>query len=229
MPENATVMTSDIERLIASIGGVSAAKVVTDAEGRIVEVHVLADTSRSPKQLVRDIQSSTMAAFGLPIDYRIVSVAQVELGLQSGAVPTAATPPTPVRPSPRLLCESLAVHATRSTVDVVVTLDLGGKRFEGHAQGPATERGRLYACASASLDAVHVYLGSEGILQLLEVRMLHIAGLDAIEAAVAFLEGEREILLLGSAFVRQRNGEDDSVVRAVLDALNRVITRADRD
>ena len=78
MPENETVMTTDIERLIGSINGVSAAKVVTDAEGRLVEVHVLADTTKSPKQLVRDIQSCTMAAFGLPIDYKIVSIAQVE-------------------------------------------------------------------------------------------------------------------------------------------------------
>ena len=226
MPENETVMTTDIERLIGSINGVSAAKVVTDAEGRLVEVHVLADTTKSPKQLVRDIQSCTMAAFGLPIDYKIVSIAQVESDMKPSA---PAAMPTPVRLAPRLLCEALAVHTNRGSVEVVVTLDLGGTRFEGRAQGPATERGRLYACAAASLDAVHAYLGSEGILQLLEVQTLRIAGLDAIEAAVGLLDGEREIQLLGSAFVRQRNGQDDAVVRAVLDALNRVITRSARD
>jgi hypothetical protein len=30
-------------------------------------------------------------------------------------------------------------------------------------------------------------------------------------------------------FIRQRNSEDDAVVRAVLDALNRAITRSDRN
>ncbi len=225
MAGNTTVMTSDIEHLIVSISGVSAAKVVTDEEGRIVEIHVLADTSKSPKQLVRDIQSGTMAAFGLPIDYKIISVAQIEHGMQ----PAAVVAPTPVRISPRLLCDGMTVHTNRSTVEVVVTLDLGGKIFEGRSQGPLTERGRLHACASSVLDAVHAYLGSEGILQLLEVQKIHIAGLDAIEAAVCLLDGDREVFLLGSVFIRQRNSEDDAVVRAVLDALNRAITRSDRN
>lgn len=224
MPDDATVLTSDIERLIASISGVSAAKVVTDDEGRIVEIHVLADTGKSPKQIVRDIQSGTMAAYGIPVDYKTISVAQVEPDLRAAAAPRSAA----VLTVPRLLCAGLSVRTDRTGIEVSVTLELGGKRYDGSAKAPPNERGRRTAAANACLDALHVYLGGQGILQLVEIQRFRIAGLDAYAVAVGFLEGERETILLGSAPVRAETTDDDAVVHAVLDALNRVLRRAER-
>jgi len=224
MAENATVLTSDIERLICGIGGVSASKVVTDDEGRIVEVHVLADMSRSPKQIVRDIQSSTMAAFGVPVDYKIISIAQVQRDLESSVAVPSPTP-APVRAAPRLLLVATASRAERSSVEFSVTLSFDGQPLEGVARGASSERGRRTTAAAACLEAVQAYLGAEGLLQVLEVQKVRIAGLDAIDAAVAFQDGDRELVLLGSAAVRPGVGDEDAVVRAVLDALNRLLGR----
>lgn len=224
MPDDSTVLTTDIERLIASISGVSAAKVVTDAEGRIVEIHVLADTGKSPKQIVRDIQSCTMAAYGIPVDYKTISVAQIEPELRQAAAPQ----PAAVLTVPRLLYVGLTVRTERMRAEATVALELNGKRFEGTARAPANERGRRNACASACLAALHAYLGDDGLLQLLETQKSRIAGFDAVTAAVGFLDGDRETVLLGTAPVRPDATEDDAAVKAVLDALNRILRRAER-
>jgi len=226
MAETATVLTSDIERLISAIGGVSASKVVTDEEGRIVEIHVLADTTRSPKQLVRDIQSCTMAAFGIPVDYKTISIAQIQRDMETATALPAAVPAA-VRAAPRLQLDATSVRADRSSVEVSVTLSCDGQPLEGQARGLPSERGRRATAAAACLGAAQAYLGPEGLLQLLEVQKNRIAGLDAIDAAVACQDGDRELVLLGSAAVRPGAGEEDAVVRAVLDALNRLLGRTD--
>ncbi len=227
MAENATVLTSDIERLISAIAGVSASKVVTDDEGRIVEIHVLADTSRSPKQLVRDIQSCTMAAFGVPVDYKTISIAQIQRDMEP-TVAVASPTPTVIRSAPRLLLAATSVRVDHASVETTVTLSFDGQSLEGQARGPASERGRRTAAAAACLEAVHAYFGADGLLQVLEIQKNRIAGLDAIDAAVAFQDGDRELVLLGSSTIRAGVGEEDAVVRAVLDALNRMLGRAGR-
>jgi hypothetical protein len=78
----------ELEDSLRAIPGVRAASVVTGADARPTEVHVLANPGKPAKQVVRDVQSVAMAQFGLDIDHRIVSVVQipensVEIGDQS--------------------------------------------------------------------------------------------------------------------------------------------------
>ena len=226
MSESTTVLTSDIEHLIASMSGVSASKVVSDDEGRITEIHVLADTTKSPKQLVRDIQSCTMAAFGIPVDYKTISVAQIQRG--SRAEPAAAPAPAAPRPAPRILCDDLSIRLQKESVEVVVTLALEDSRFEGRGQGPATSRGRMHAAASACIAAVHGYLGANGTILLLEVQKNRIAGLETMTTALCFTEQDRETILVGSSLIREDSGEAAAVVRSVLDGMNRILTRTPR-
>jgi hypothetical protein len=83
----------DLERAWMRIPAVSAAKVVLSPSGDIAEVHVVASDKRSPKLVVRDIQSVARAMFFLDIDYRRVSVVQLpaENG-GNGSAPHAAHP-----------------------------------------------------------------------------------------------------------------------------------------
>src|SRR5579864_6931969 len=78
------VAIEDIESALSRIPSVTAARVVTGAAGRIAEVHVLARRDRAPKQLVRDVQSVVLASFGLELDYRTVSVVQLDDPLIEG-------------------------------------------------------------------------------------------------------------------------------------------------
>jgi hypothetical protein len=78
LPSRAGVV--DIEGIIARLRGVSSARVVTDERGHITEIHVVADESRHPKQLSRDIESALLSELGVRIDHRVVSIAQMRGG-----------------------------------------------------------------------------------------------------------------------------------------------------
>src|SRR5204862_2662202 len=68
----------DLEEALRQIPGIKAASVVTGPDAMPTEVHVLATTDKSPKQVVRDVQSLAMARYDLDIDHRIVSVVQFD-------------------------------------------------------------------------------------------------------------------------------------------------------
>lgn len=65
-----------LEDNIRRIPGVQAATVIGAEEPS--EIHIVAESTRSPKQLVRDIQSLASAGFGFAIDHRIVSIVRLE-------------------------------------------------------------------------------------------------------------------------------------------------------
>jgi len=71
------VSIEDIEATLSQVAEIKAARVVASPEGHIQEVHVLALPTKSPKQLVRDIESTIMARFGIPIDHKKISIAQL--------------------------------------------------------------------------------------------------------------------------------------------------------
>jgi hypothetical protein len=68
---------ADAEALLASLAGVLSAHVVTAPDGRIVEIHILSAAELHPKQVVRNVESALSAGFGIEVDRRIISVAQV--------------------------------------------------------------------------------------------------------------------------------------------------------
>ena len=69
------------QELICRLEGVQAAQVVFAENGMPCEIHVLAGPEKSSKSLVRDIQSDLTAQFGVQVDHRIISVAQLSEGL----------------------------------------------------------------------------------------------------------------------------------------------------
>src|SRR5688572_19680558 len=80
-----------IERFEADlqkVAGVKSARVV--ANGNLQEIHILANSERSPKQIVRDIQSLATAGFGFAVDHRIVSVVQLDDDGPTGSPPRVA-------------------------------------------------------------------------------------------------------------------------------------------
>lgn len=79
------------QELICRLEGVQAAQVVFAENGMPCEIHVLAGPEKSSKSLVRDIQSALTAQFGVQVDHRIISVAQ----LSEGLVPRGGFPSCP--------------------------------------------------------------------------------------------------------------------------------------
>jgi acyl-coenzyme A synthetase/AMP-(fatty) acid ligase len=73
------ISITDMEQALCRVAEIKAARVVASPEGIIQEIHVLALPSKLPKQLVRDIESTLMATFGIAVDHKKISIAQREV------------------------------------------------------------------------------------------------------------------------------------------------------
>jgi hypothetical protein len=227
-----TPYPEDIERAIARIAGVQASRVVTEGE-RVSEVHVLANRARAAKQLVRDIQSVVLTNFGLDIDYRTVSVVQLEEERPSPAAPSG--PGTPGSPGPDLgpaaagaglartasarpALTRIASETTGFDSDIRVALRVGGSEHEGVAHGPATSGLRLVA--QAVIDAVKDRLEASSV----DVEFADVVMAGQRQAAIVVLRlltGRGDHVVVGSALLRR--DPNDAIAKAALDAVNRLV------
>ena len=216
MEEKARKWTvEDIRTLLCQLPGVSAAGVqlADDADAlredaeEIEEIHILANTSRNAKQIVRDVQSALFAAYGIRIDHRIVSVAQMALDM-------SGKPKAPAR----VRYKGMGYEETDEKCAIRVTLEYNGMNYSGEVAYPSAkaEAYRLRMIAQATLDAIGEVLGSYVVYSLLDVQKVTIAGVPLV---VALLETEDHRILSGSACRLVQ--EMQSVVRATLDAINR--------
>ena len=213
----------ELEEALRQIPGVKAASVVTGPDAVPTEVHVLASPGKPAKQVVRDVQSLSMARYDLDIDHRIVSVVQIgdeEAPLAHGVAAedeTAGGDSAHTRPA----ISAIMVRSGSDATEAAVTLRSGDLVFEGRAEGPAGSSHRARLVAEATLAAVSELLGRP-----CEVESAAI--INAAERQVALcvltISGPRdgELVLTGSALVK---GDDaDAVTKAVLAALNRQLT-----
>ena len=222
----AKVSVGAVESLIQSLPGVEGARIVLDDWGGVREIHVLADSSRHPKSIVRDIESGLQARWGLAVDHRRISVAQ--LG------------ETPRRPKwIRLRLQQLAVNTdpVRGRTEVAVSLapetpkDLFGRPMFDPEIPNAIWQGRA---SGASGGGLAIRLAAEATLQALNQSLIPQHSFNIGEMARIPL-GDREVVvcllyyhaprgvaetLSGSAVVR--GDALDASVRAVLNGTNRI-------
>ena len=198
----------EVQKLIEKIDGVLAAKPVVNEQGDLVEIHVLADRSRPPKQMSRDIQSAVSAATGEQIEHKIISIAQI--GEETA------------KPSGRLKIESIEVSSGSGGFNACVTLSSGSKTCTGKASGISGRMNRCHAVAAACINAIHDFI-SENMFYVSDVMKVRIANSDEINVAVCCLENGTERVLTGTALIK--DDEYQAVARATLNAVNRVLIR----
>ena len=191
------------QELICRLEGVQAAQVVFAENGMPCEIHVLAGPEKSSKSLVRDIQSALTAQFGVQVDHRIISVAQLSEGLAP-------------RGDFRLAHTGLEIKSAGGRVSASVTLARGGDTYTGHGESANTPFARRRCVSEAALAAVNRAAG-ETCFELASVDAVTLAGQGIVVAQVYSLrDGQR---LLGSAFLNE--DPDNAAVHSVLSAVNR--------
>jgi len=196
-----------IENIIAQVKGVTSARVVYEG-GNIVEIHVLADGSRSPKQVVRDIESAVLVKLGLTVDHKCISVAQ--LSSDEAALPVNEM---------RLKLARIGYFVSGAESSVSITISVDEELFEASASGSKIGHNRLRLAAKATLLAMEKYLGAEKMFVLSEVSKIIVAGHNAIITVISFYRDSREEALLGAALTY---GDDlEATAKSILDALNR--------
>ncbi len=211
----ADIAIEDIEQALGQVAEIKAARVVASPAGEILEIHVLASPSKPPKQLVRDIESTLMARFDIPVDHKKISIAQLGAEVVSDPV-VEAVPDAPVI-RPRIHSINASVSGLLS--EASVTLDVQGELHEGQASAPSSQTGRQRIIAQATLNAVSKLAHGTHTFALEDVAIIRLGREDVAVSCVPIVSPLGEQSFTGSALVRQN--EKDSIVRATLDAINR--------
>jgi hypothetical protein len=184
------------------------------------EIHIVATPDRSPKQVVRDVQSLASAGFGLTIDHRIVSVVQLADDAEPEPAPQAAAPePNPKDERP--LLDSVVLASKGSTGWVKVTLRWpGGETTEGAGATTATREARARGATIALLRALEPALAARGAKLDVEQVLVHRIGSgECVLVRGLYAEGGTNTPVVGSGLIH-----DDvatAAVHALLHAINR--------
>lgn len=199
----------EVETSLTSLPGVRAARLVPGYERAVDELHVVADTDRAAKQIVRDVQTALMAQYGVPTDHRVISVARLE----GASLPT--------RGSARRVTVRRVSVANEGLVTVAeVVLDGPEGSLQGRADGPSSASGRRRAVARATLDALRPTLPEDRHLEVEGVEVVAMTGTPVAVCLVHVHTTTGGRSRSGSAVVG--GDENDAVARCVLDATNRL-------
>lgn len=204
------IKSQDLEKMINRLAGVIMSKVVSDTRNEISEIHILANYQRSPKQIVRDVQSLAATSFDMNLEHRIISVAQIaddsmlEIGI-------------------RLKIKDFDVSWAGNKVTMSVTLAGIDRSARGTAVGMNTAPSRNLAAARACIAALHEFLTLDSAFDVIDIQKLRIAGTDTYSVAVSYNDKGEDQILLGSSIVR--DGDYNAIIAATLDAVNRLVNR----
>ena len=201
---------SKLEADLRKVPGIRSARVVGDEQPS--EIHIVATSDRTPKQLVRDVQSLAAAEFGLQIDHRIVSVVQ----LNDEETP-AVVVPTDRRP----ILDRVVMATKGSGGWIKVGLRWpDGEVTEGAGAAGPTRDARARGAMMAVVQALEPKLAPTGGSVEVDHVMIHRLGSsDSVLCRANYFQGGSVEPVVGSALVY-----DDvatAAVRALLHAINR--------
>jgi hypothetical protein len=180
-----------LEAVINLLPDVERSRVLFNDLGQIAEIHVLAGDGRPAKQIVRDIESVLAVRFGLRIDHKVVSVAQLR-GVGAARAP------------------DLVVQSYRMDLDPVDRRMTAGVTLlvDGDPERPVTGQystgylpsQQVWAVVQATLEAINHVLGQQGRVVARDLRHIPLGDGQAVVVAVARLDGrQREELGVGAA------------------------------
>jgi len=208
------VSTEDIENLLGQLPGVVSSRLVVDDWGAIQEVHVLATSERGPKQLVRDVESTLAARWGINIDHKKISIAQM-----TG---------TDERDSEaRLQLTGVTINSRVREAEVAVEVELAAPMsdtaYVGSHSGPGSRVHLVRTAAVATMQAVNAAIQPQHRVVLEEAEVITLHAYEIALAVVRLQTPGESQTLAGSALVR--HDPVDAVIRACLDATNRRLSK----
>jgi hypothetical protein len=220
-PSDSGDLLRDLEDELCRLPGVLAVRVVGDRSDRPVEVHVLSDQGKTPKQTVRDVRSLAHTVFGIELDHRIVSVAQLDAN--DTDTPAGIVLPTAER---RARVGGVHVDTDGLRTEVRVTLVDADRDYVGYSEGSIAAVARPLLVAASTLDALRQIEPAADAVHLAGAELSRVGSARVALVTVVYVEPPLELFVSGSAIVRR--DRDDAVARALLDATNRRIARAER-
>ena len=144
-----------------------------DVHGHPREIHLLVRAGPNPRLLAYDVRDLLEERLGIPVDQRVISIAQLAPGKEPGPIlarrtaerhPIAAAPSVAEEPVPaesdhpaadaRVRFTGISIESMDKRVSIHVSLDLDGTEYRGEGLGLDSAPARLRTAASATLQAV---------------------------------------------------------------------------
>lgn len=202
-------------QLLMRLTGIFAANVHLAPDGSIAEIHILGSSLRHPKQIMRDVQSALASAYGIMVDHRVISIAQLRQDPVQPEEHVASTPTGEVR----LRAHELSQNVVGSQYSAKVSLMRDDIEYTGHSACRNTPIQRPRAVVNAVLQAVHSFLGVEDVFLLLSVQFSQLSNIRIVIVAVECMNMQAAPVLIGAA--ECGGDEAQAIMRATLSALNR--------
>lgn len=204
----------EIEDLIKNLKSVINCRIVLGEDEKIKEVHVVANESRSAKQISRDVQSILAAIYESETDYKKISVAQVKETNRdlSGR---------------QLKIKCIERTTVQSKFKVKVVLEKDGEEYTGECSGMNNSTLCLRKTGEATVLAIEQFLREDGILSLDDIKIIEIANIKTVVVAVTVYSNEKSTEYSGSSILS--HDSFDCVVRAILDAIDPLVKRFSED
>jgi hypothetical protein len=198
----------DFQQIINKIDGIINSKVVID-KNNIVEIHILASNYRSPKQIVRDIESILLTSFDYRIDRKKVSIAQIQTDEQDTLR--------------RVRFTGVTVNSFGNTVECSVKLTYQDEEYSVSQTGINTSTNRRRIVADSTIKAVESILGQAYMFDIQDVIVTTNNDTTFVSVLVNVVANGKEEVMVGSAVIK--NDINETIAKSALDAINRRVQK----
>ena len=198
----------EFQNVISKIEGIKYVKLVFD-DKEIQEIHVISNEIRSPKQIVRDIESTLLAIFNYRIDRKIISIAQIDDGEK--------------RKLGRIIYEGTSAFVKDNIIQCEVKLFFDEEEFSSVERAVNTSLNRNRVVAKAAINTIENIIGQALLFDVEDVVISQSRSTAFVTVIVDMIENSKEEKLIGTAMVR--NDLNEAICKATLDAVNRVVEK----
>ncbi len=206
MEEVIIMKEEDVKSLVCKIPGIISCKVIMGADNKIDEMHVLCTHGKNTKQIVRDIQSAVNAKFDTDIDYKVISVAQIDV--------------ENFRES-RLKIAGISITNMGNTIKTVVSLEHEGRIFEGSDVKIKSLTNKYKAIAGATIASVENFINLKDVFYLEGIEKKRIITEEVFLSVIGYTYKDNNNLFCGCCLIK--SDENEAIAKSALDAINRII------
>lgn len=199
-----------IENSLEMIDSVVSCKIVTNGNDQIHEIHIVSNDTRGAKQIARDIQSVLVASYNIPIDHKKISIAQI-----------------PDRNLKKAKCRLRLEGVSSDILGVRAVIKVGIRNsdnlYENVISGANTIRNRERMLVDVTLKTIEEACDSDYTFVFEDIRTTLISNNKVVLVVIIVIINDIEQRLCGSCVMN--NSYEVAVVKATLDAINRIVTK----
>ena len=214
------------EAVLRELPSVLGAFVREDVNGHPREVHLLVAPGPNVKLLAQDVRDLLEERLEVPIDQRVISIAQLAEDLADLTDSAIEDLTEPIPPEDRTRFVGVEASIRQQRVYVTARIEHGGETFDGEGVEMDVGSGRARASVTATLKAVRMAAREQLRLEVDAVSMVH--AFDREYVIVSIISGAvrfgRGIVHLTGAQPVEHDVESAAAL-ATLKAVNRLLAK----